>query len=372
LVVAGTTQSAGASSVRPRTLSSSPTTLDLGPTTLGTYVGPQTFTLTNNGSGTDTIDPGDVQFSGVGADDYQLDSNCAGNSNSIVLAPSASCAIDVYFLPGALGARPATLAINGSEDLTPVTVQLSGTGTIGYYQVDAFGDVAYAGDAGYYGDAGGSPLNRPIVAITPTGNNGGYWLVASDGGIFAFGDAGFHGSTGAIHLNKPIVGMAATPDGRGYWLVASDGGIFAFGDAGFHGSTGAITLNKPIVGMAATPDGGGYWLVASDGGIFAFGDAPFFGSAGGIHLNEPIVSMAAMPDGSGYWFSAVDAGLFAFHAPFYGSGVGLGLGPIVDMATDGRPTLQASFDLPALKHAGLVRFRPIAALRIPHLAAGAS
>ena len=37
-------------------------------------------------------------------------------------------------------------------------------------------------------------LQRPVVGITPTVDDGGYWLVASDGGIFAFGDAGFYNS----------------------------------------------------------------------------------------------------------------------------------------------------------------------------------
>ena len=186
------------------------------------------------------------------------------------------------------------------------------------------------------------------MAATP--DAGGYWLVASDGGIFSFGDAPFYGSTGSLHLNKPIVGLAATPDGHGYWLVASDGGIFSFGNAQFYGSTGSLHLNKPIVGMAATPDGGGYRLVASDGGIFSFGDAQFYGSTGSLHLDKPIVAMAAMPTGAGYWFSAADGGLFAYgDAPFDGSGIGTGLNDVVDMATDGAPTLQAQIDAPAIR-----------------------
>ncbi len=146
--------------------------------------------------------------------------------------------------------------------------------------------------------------------------------------------------------------------------MASDGGIFSYGDAAFYGSTGSIALNKPIVGMAPTPDGGGYWLVASDGGIFAFGDAPFFGSTGAIHLNQPIVAMAASPTGGGYWFSAADGGLFNYgDAPFLGSGVGTGLGHVVDMAVDGAPTLQASVDISAIRQA----HGPAAALAARHL-----
>jgi hypothetical protein len=412
LIALGSAGPAGASSVPPSVLTASPTSLDLGAPPLGTYNGPLTFTLTNRGSSTDTIVEAGLTISGTGRDDYEIgpETSCPGTATVVVLAPSASCTMDVYFLPGALGNRSATVSIRGSVNTTPTTVSLIGSGAIGYYQVDQYGDVAHAGDAAYYGDTGTIGLNRPVVAITPTGDNGGYWLVASDGGIFgfgdaqfygstgnlalnrpivgmaatldghgywlvasdggifAFGDAQFYGSTGNLTLNQPIVGMAATPDGRGYWLVASDGGIFGFGDAQFYGSTGNLTLNKPVVGMAATPDGRGYWLAASDGGIFAFGDARFYGSTGNLTLDQPIVAMAAMPDGGGYWFTAADGGLFAYGtAPFYGSGVGLGLGPVVDMATNGGPTAQAANDAPATRHAGHTQFRLTGPPPIPQL-----
>jgi len=416
-VIVGISSSGPAgASPRPSVLVASPTSLDLGAPPLGTYNGPVTFEVTNSGTSTDIIDlaGNGLTFTGPGSDDYLVlpESSCPGNgTTNVVLAPSASCTMDVYFYPGALGNRDATVTVQGSADTTGTTVQLTGSGEIGYYQVDEYGDVAYAGDAPYFGDIGSVQLNSPIVAITPTGNNAGYWLVASDGGIFSFGDAGFYGSTGAIalnkpivgmartgdgkgywlvasdggifsfgdagfygsagniHLNKPIVGMAATPDGGGYWLVASDGGVFAYGDAGFYGSAGNIHLNKPIVGMAATPDGGGYWFVASDGGVFAYGDAGFYGSAGNIKLNQPIVSMAAMPDGGGYWFTAVDGGLFNYGtAPFYGSGTGLGLGPVVDMATNGGPTVQASGDYPAVRRGDLAQLRRSGHLDLPQRA----
>ena len=385
---------AGASA--PNDLQVSPTTVQFPDTTLGTFSLPlSTVVLTNNGSSTDNIDlssPADLTLAGPGASDYVVvPDNCPGNGvTTIVLDPAAFCDLLVGFFPGAVGPRSATMTIKGSADTNAFTANLEGNGAIGYYQVDSGGSVFYAGDAGFFGDLSGITLNRPIVDIAPTGDNGGYWLVASDGGIFSFGDARFYGSTGnlalnkpivgmaatldaggywlvasdggiftfgdaqfygstgALHLNQPIVGMAPTPDGGGYWLVASDGGIFSFGDAQFYGSTGALHLNQPIVGMASTPDGGGYWLVASDGGIFSFGDAQFYGSTGGIHLNQPIVGMAAMPTGGGYWFSAADGGLFNFgDAPFYGSGVNQGLGQVVGMATDGGPTLQAFGGIPA-------------------------
>ena len=88
-------------------------------------------------------------------------------------------------------------------------------------------------------------------AITAPSAGEGYWVASSGGQVFAYGDAPFYGSVGATVLNKPVVAMAATPDDGGYWLVASDGGIFNYGDANFYGSTGGITLNKPVVGIAS-------------------------------------------------------------------------------------------------------------------------
>jgi hypothetical protein len=323
--VGGASGSTGA--VSPHLVMSSETFPD---TTLGTYSpSANPSVLSNPGTTTDTIDLNTgLSFSGPGADDYVMTpGNCNGDGvSTIVLQSGQSCTPVIDFYPGALGNRSATVMIQGSTDTSALSVSLTATGTIGYYEVDSRGDVVTAGDASYYGDAGSGVLNRPIVGMAATGDDGGYWLVASDGGIFSFGDAAFFGSTGAIHLNKPIVGMAPTPDGGGYWLVASDGGIFSFGDAQFYGSTGAIHLNQPIVGMAPMPTGNGYWFAAADGGLFTFGDAPF-----------------------------------------YGSGVGTGLGQVVDIVTDGGPTVQAQLHIPAIRArpAGLGTSVSRGVLRLP-------
>ena len=133
---------------------------------------------------------------------------------------------------------------------------------------------------------GGKALNKPVVGIAVTPDNGGYYLVAADGGVFTFGDARFQGSMGGTPLNKPVVGIAVDDPTSGYWLVAADGGLFTFG-APFLGSTGGIHLNAPVVGMAATDDDLGYRFVATDGGVFSFGTAPFLGSEGATPLNQP-------------------------------------------------------------------------------------
>ena len=355
-------------------------------------VGERDVVLQNTGPGPAIISG--ATFSGANPDDFAADpSGCNPSPTGVITlaAQSGDCYLKVYFLPGALGSRRATMTLDDNES-TPYSLNLSGVGTEGYFQasangaVFAYGDARAAGgmsksplaapiismaltpdgggywllgqdggvfsfgDAAFFGSTGALHLNKPVVGMTSNPKGGGYWLVASDGGIFAFGDAPFYGSTGAIHLNKPIVGMASTPDGGGYWLVASDGGIFSFGDAPFYGSTGAIHLNKPIVGMASTPDGGGYWLVASDGGIFAFGDAPFYGSTGAIHLSKPIVGMASTPDGGGYWLTASDGGVFAFGgAPFYGSAASTLGQNVVGIISSDTPTLQATLDVPAVR-----------------------
>jgi hypothetical protein len=370
------------------------TQLSLGDSTLGDYVGPQVVDLESSGTTADEVT--NITFSGPGANDYGANESCGS------VAPDGNCNIDVYFSPGALGSRPATMTIT-DQSFNSIQISLTGTGTTGYYLFGLAGEVAAFGDAGYYGDLGSITLNRPIVGMSPTGNDGGYWLDASDGGVFAFGDARFFGSVPGVlqpgqvlnqpivgmattlggggywmvaadggvfsfgdaqfhgsvpgvlkpgqSLNKPIVGMAKTPDGKGYWMVASDGGIFSFGDAAFHGSTGGITLNKPIVGMAPTPDGKGYWLVASDGGIFAFGDARYYGSTGGQATAGSIVGMSPMADGLGYWLASSEGAVYPFgDAPNYGSVAGQGVTDAIGIATDSPPTVQAINDQPADLH----------------------
>ena len=309
-------------------LSASASQLNFGETTLGTYDGPLNVTLTNTGTTTDQV----TGYAFSGDNDFLFDN--AQSQCSSALSPGASCALEFDFLPGALGTRTESVTVMDTAS-SGIAISLTGIGSIGYYQVTSQGAVGHAGDAGYYGEIT-APLNKPIVGIAPTGDDGGYWLVGADGGVFSFGDAGFYGSTGGIRLNKPIVGMTAdgSRGAHGYWFVASDGGIFSYGSAQFYGSTGAMRLNKPIVGMAATVDGGGYWLVASDGGIFSYGDAHFYGSTGGLTLNKSIVGMVPTPDDGGYWLVASDGGIFSYgDARFFGSTGGTKLvQPIVGMA----------------------------------------
>ena len=218
------------------------------------------------------------------------------------------------------------VTVHGPSGVSIISAQDRFNYRTGYWLVAGDGGVFSYGNKPFEGSAGALVLNKPIVGMAATPDNGGYWLVASDGGVFSYGDAQFFGSAGGMTLNEPIVGMAPTPDGFGYWLVAADGGVFSYGDAQFFGSTGGMRLNAPIVGMAATPDGRGYWLVAADGGVFNYGDATFYGSTGAQRLATPVAGIAATADGGGYWMVTKSGAVLNYgDAGFSGSAAGIRL-----------------------------------------------
>ncbi len=118
----------------------STTTLDFGPLTLGSYE-VMTFTVTNTSASPDTIS----EITGdMGPDPYDFypspETSCGANANGgFMLQPGASCAVDVYFTPGALGDRSTVLDIIDDVSSAEPSVDVSGVGTIGYYQVDSPG-----------------------------------------------------------------------------------------------------------------------------------------------------------------------------------------------------------------------------------------
>jgi hypothetical protein len=201
----------------------------------------------------------------------------------------------------------------------------------GYWLVGSDGGIFSFGAARFHGSTGADTLNRPVVGITPTINEGGYWLVASDGGIFSFGNAGFFGSipglglgpagsTGGKHLNAPIVGMVPSFNGRGYFMVAADGGVFAFGDATFEGSCPGIGgCSGSAVGVAPDATGHGYWLVTSSGHVYTFGDARYFGAPG--PQSTAVTSIVRTPDGKGYWVLDGRGNVFGYGDALFHGGV---------------------------------------------------
>ena len=199
----------------------------------------------------------------------------------------------------------------------------------GYWLVGSDGGIFSFGAAGFYGSMGGTPLQRPVVGITPSASRTGYWLVASDGGIFSFGTSSFYGSIPAVglhpagsglpnSLNAPIVGMVPSITGHGYFMVASDGGVFAFGDARFEGSCPGIGgCDGRAVAVMPDSTGKGYWLVTNVGAVYAFGDATFYGAPPA--QSQSVVDAVATPDWRGYWLLYANGAVVPF-----GDAVGMG------------------------------------------------
>jgi hypothetical protein len=192
----------------------------------------------------------------------------------------------------------------------------------GYWLVGSDGGIFSFGSAQFYGSTGSIKLQRPVVGIVPTKDDGGYWLDASDGGVFAYGDTQFYGSipglglhpAGSGHphsLDAPIVGMVPSNDDNGYFMVASDGGVFAFGDAHFAGSCPGIGgCSGAAVSVMPDARGNGYWLVTQTGKVYTFGDAPYYGAPGST--GSPVTSAVRTPDGKGYWILTANGTVYNY------------------------------------------------------------
>jgi Bacterial Ig domain/FG-GAP-like repeat/FG-GAP repeat len=100
----------------------SPNSLDFGSVQLGSSSAPQIVTLTNLGGMALTGIA--LAFAGSNASDYAETNNCPS-----VLISGSACSINVTFVPSAVGARVASLAISSNATSSPDTVSLSATGT---------------------------------------------------------------------------------------------------------------------------------------------------------------------------------------------------------------------------------------------------
>jgi hypothetical protein len=188
--------------------------------------------------------------------------------------------------------------------------------------VGSDGGIFSFGSAQFYGSTGSLTLQRPVVGIVPTKDDGGYWLDASDGGVFSYGDTQFYGSIPGLglhpagsglpnSLNAPIVGMVPSIDDGGYFMVASDGGVFAFGDAHFAGSCPGIGgCSGAAVAVMPDASGNGYWLVTTTGNVYTFGDAPYYGAPGST--GSPVTSAVRTPDGKGYWILSANGTVYNY------------------------------------------------------------
>jgi iron transport multicopper oxidase len=312
-------------STSPAVLSITPTSLDYGSVPVGT-TSAESFTVSNTGSANLTITKSKPPATGPFTASTEL-------SEGTTLVPGESVTETVAFTPTVAGAVSDTWIITGDDGSGPRTISLSGTGYIpapvtrgstdsshGYWLVGSDGGIFNFGSAQFHGSTGSLVLQRPVVGIVPTADDGGYWLDAADGGVFSFGDTRFYGSIPGLgfhpagsgqpqSLNDPIVGMVPSADDGGYFMVGSDGGIFAFGDAHFAGSCPGIG-GCAGAAVAVIPDhsGEGYWVVTSTGNTYAFGDAPYLGGPG----HGTVTSAVASPDGNGYWILLSDGGVSAY------------------------------------------------------------
>ena len=101
----------------------SPTALKFGSVVVGTTSAPLNATLTNAGAVAIAIDS--ISVTGTSASWFPMAENCPAS-----LAPAASCTITVTFQPLAAASRSAKVSIASSATAAPLTVAVSGTGTL--------------------------------------------------------------------------------------------------------------------------------------------------------------------------------------------------------------------------------------------------
>src|SRR5260221_129941 len=101
----------------------SPTKLAFTTQVIGHTSLPKKLILTNNGSGTLTINK--IFIGGLNPGDFAETNTCGAS-----LAAGASCTISATFTPSAKNLRQAGLGVSGSDPASPQAIPLSGTGTV--------------------------------------------------------------------------------------------------------------------------------------------------------------------------------------------------------------------------------------------------
>lgn len=103
----------------------SPSPVAFGNQLQGTTSAPLTVTVSNSGTGTETLATPFFTITGTNASNFARSGGTCVNAGTI--APSASCTIILTFTPSATGARSATLTVQGTVNATD---SLTGTGTL--------------------------------------------------------------------------------------------------------------------------------------------------------------------------------------------------------------------------------------------------
>jgi hypothetical protein len=104
----------------------SPTSLSFGNQNLNTTSGAMPVTITNSGPGMLTIST--IGISGGNPGDFAQTNNCP--VSPATLAVSASCTVNVTFMPTAAGARSASVSVTDNGAASPQSVSLTGTGAV--------------------------------------------------------------------------------------------------------------------------------------------------------------------------------------------------------------------------------------------------
>jgi len=109
----------------------------------------------------------------------------------------------------------------------PVIGMITGPNGAGYFLVASDGGIFSFGTAPFFGSLGGLPLKHPIAAAAALPDGSGYWFSDTAGLVSNFGAARYYGSAPSP-LNKPIVGMSPAP-GNGSFV----GGTYPSGAYGY-------------------------------------------------------------------------------------------------------------------------------------------
>ena len=166
-------------------ISVTPTSYNFGNVNVGSSSAPQTFTVSNTGTGDLII--GTISFAGTDASQFGKQSdNCSGQT----LAPSSNCTVQAVFKPTSAGTKSANLSIPSNDPDTPtLNVSLSGTGVQTNSITVSVPNGGESWEAGktytirwtYTGNPGtyvkielfkGGSLNRTITSSTSKGSGG--------------------------------------------------------------------------------------------------------------------------------------------------------------------------------------------------------
>jgi hypothetical protein len=166
------TASLNGNGLAPGAISLAPTSLNFGPSVVGTTTAAQSLTVTNTGSASEAVGAPTITPA-----DYSL----VGNTCSSALSGGQSCTLTLAFTPAAVGSRPGQLIISGSASSAVAT--LEGTGTTA-------GDLTLVPTSLAFGTvATGSTATETVTAT----NSGGIAVQLSS--IVATGDFSVNGGT---------------------------------------------------------------------------------------------------------------------------------------------------------------------------------